>query len=864
MGRLSERGRRNLLSRRSRPSVQRARLPEARGWTPEEDVRGGQSLDPFTREAMESRFGHDFGSIRIHTGPQAARSAEGLGAHAYTLGLDVHFGQGRYRPDLPEGQALIAHELEHVARAGPRGPDVPRLQPKQGADHEANLRAILTAPKGQSAKLKQYLDANPASVEVAERLLVGKVAGKATVPLLRVVFGKDPKSEERVATLIRQSTSDLRWDAEKKTKAMWKNYETAAYEHALVKWATKRLDEEKKKRPRVPRGSPPPEPTPVELQIERWRKDAQARYDALARDRKTLLAESDAALEAMMAASEPLPYVQGDALEKISKRIHGTIDEAHRERIRSFEDLALLNLKASPWVEKQLDTGKRQLEKAKQDEKTAGEARAKLEKPAVSPSGAPETAAQKASRERRLEAAKRAESRSMAGRERAEKALTPEGARDPAVKAYLHSQDPAARKAAEDRLSAARAIRNKKLKPSIPKHTQQPVNRMALLDDEQRWWIYHTALYSIEVGFPGFSMEHSIRWIDKHRLKVAENLEALGKGLPPAIDTYDKHGAGQYDIHIAAGTDIEATLPDVVDLAGVYGSKQKRLFQRQSTIVWTAAQIGPLDGDEDVLAKLVYGYFGRELTDRAKMMDYLNGSGGGVRPNPDATRILGALTLENVIAGSPPSAEVAAARTAIRDAMETALRAELKKLKTPVEIPDDVKILRTVDASSGHFGGGSTISKEAYDVFLALRPKGWKYNKDTARAEVLKAARRIVLSDATVSAPLEKLMKDLFAIGKGNRSGPWVTLLHKYKEAATGQEAWVAVDYRHLHAVNVQAGKSVTAGEVIGKVGSSGNSISPHIHMGIPVYEKDPRGRGVLALGFLTPQDFFPFGRKGK
>jgi murein DD-endopeptidase MepM/ murein hydrolase activator NlpD len=55
----------------------------------------------------------------------------------------------------------------------------------------------------------------------------------------------------------------------------------------------------------------------------------------------------------------------------------------------------------------------------------------------------------------------------------------------------------------------------------------------------------------------------------------------------------------------------------------------------------------------------------------------------------------------------------------------------------------------------------------------------------------------------------------------------------------------------------------VASDTTIGKVGASGNSISPHIHMAIRVYKEDPRKRGVLSIGYLLPDQFFPFGRKG-
>lgn len=82
---------------------------------------GGAPLDRAVRAHMESRLGHDFGDVRIHTDAAAAASATSVGAHAYTVGNDVVFGTGHYDPASPAGRKTIAHELTHVVqqKAGP-------------------------------------------------------------------------------------------------------------------------------------------------------------------------------------------------------------------------------------------------------------------------------------------------------------------------------------------------------------------------------------------------------------------------------------------------------------------------------------------------------------------------------------------------------------------------------------------------------------------------------------------------------------------------------------------------------------------------------------------------------------------------
>jgi Domain of unknown function (DUF4157) len=67
---------------------------------------------------MESRFGHDFGKVRIHADTGAAASARALHAHAYTVGSDIAFAPGRYSPHTAPGRRLLAHELAHVVQQG--------------------------------------------------------------------------------------------------------------------------------------------------------------------------------------------------------------------------------------------------------------------------------------------------------------------------------------------------------------------------------------------------------------------------------------------------------------------------------------------------------------------------------------------------------------------------------------------------------------------------------------------------------------------------------------------------------------------------------------------------------------------------
>ncbi|KYF90504.1 hypothetical protein BE18_11500 [Sorangium cellulosum] len=107
-------------SRPEDPSGMPARAPGIDGPTTVDASivpRGsGVPLDGATRAFMEPRFGVDFGRVRIHADAEAARSAELMRATAYTIGRNIYFGAGRYRPADPAGQRLLAHELAHVVQ----------------------------------------------------------------------------------------------------------------------------------------------------------------------------------------------------------------------------------------------------------------------------------------------------------------------------------------------------------------------------------------------------------------------------------------------------------------------------------------------------------------------------------------------------------------------------------------------------------------------------------------------------------------------------------------------------------------------------------------------------------------------------
>lgn len=74
----------------------------------------GKPLDAVTRASMESRFGHDFSRVRIHSDSKASESARAVHAFAYTVGRDIVIDSPHYAPETNAGRALMAHELAHT------------------------------------------------------------------------------------------------------------------------------------------------------------------------------------------------------------------------------------------------------------------------------------------------------------------------------------------------------------------------------------------------------------------------------------------------------------------------------------------------------------------------------------------------------------------------------------------------------------------------------------------------------------------------------------------------------------------------------------------------------------------------------
>jgi hypothetical protein len=76
--------------------------------------------------------GRDLSPVRLHTGADAQRITDMLGADAVTSGTDIFFAADRFDPATDEGMRLIEHELAHVAQQSARGGLLNRLAARGG------------------------------------------------------------------------------------------------------------------------------------------------------------------------------------------------------------------------------------------------------------------------------------------------------------------------------------------------------------------------------------------------------------------------------------------------------------------------------------------------------------------------------------------------------------------------------------------------------------------------------------------------------------------------------------------------------------------------------------------------------------
>jgi len=91
----------------------------------------GKSLDSKTRGRMETDFGYNFGSVRVHTDNYATNLTNALNAKATCYGQDIYFGKNQFAPNTKEGTNLLKHELNHYQQQNQSGTKKIQNKPKK-------------------------------------------------------------------------------------------------------------------------------------------------------------------------------------------------------------------------------------------------------------------------------------------------------------------------------------------------------------------------------------------------------------------------------------------------------------------------------------------------------------------------------------------------------------------------------------------------------------------------------------------------------------------------------------------------------------------------------------------------------------
>lgn len=103
----------------------------------------GQQLDRGLASDIGGALGNSVSDVRIHHDEQAAALSRAVSARAFTVGRDIFFGAGEYRPSRPEGRELLSHELAHVIqqRGAPQTGPLTVSQPGDALEVEADAAA---------------------------------------------------------------------------------------------------------------------------------------------------------------------------------------------------------------------------------------------------------------------------------------------------------------------------------------------------------------------------------------------------------------------------------------------------------------------------------------------------------------------------------------------------------------------------------------------------------------------------------------------------------------------------------------------------------------------------------------------------
>jgi outer membrane protein OmpA-like peptidoglycan-associated protein len=153
----------------------------------------GRPLAPAERAAPEATLGRDFSQVRVHADPPAAAAAGRASANAFTLGKHIVFGAGQFKPDTPNGQNLLTHELAHTVQQGAGGAGAAQCRPKdekmQGIGSAPPAETVL--PSGDVRPEDEHIlfGTNSAALPAAAEKRLAQLLEKYTAPVTVEING---------------------------------------------------------------------------------------------------------------------------------------------------------------------------------------------------------------------------------------------------------------------------------------------------------------------------------------------------------------------------------------------------------------------------------------------------------------------------------------------------------------------------------------------------------------------------------------------------------------------------------------------------------------------------------------------------
>jgi Domain of unknown function (DUF4157) len=102
----------------------------------------GRPLERSVSAHLEPALGQSLRDVRVHTDDGAAALARAVSARAFTVGSDIFFAPGEYRPGSRDGDHLIAHEVAHVIQQRGAPSAGPLMVSQPGDDLEREAEAV--------------------------------------------------------------------------------------------------------------------------------------------------------------------------------------------------------------------------------------------------------------------------------------------------------------------------------------------------------------------------------------------------------------------------------------------------------------------------------------------------------------------------------------------------------------------------------------------------------------------------------------------------------------------------------------------------------------------------------------------------